>query len=192
MIQTITVGMLSTNCYVLTDEEVQEGIIIDPGDEAYKIIDFLKGSPIKIKYIVNTHNHSDHIGANQALKSFTGAQVLAHEKDARMMGMMSEAPDKVLHDQDKIKFGTLVLTVLHTPGHTPGGICLLGDSFLFSGDTLFAGSVGRWDLQGGSEDILRKSIVEKLMPIKEDVHVYPGHGPSTTMLKEKRDNPYLK
>ncbi len=192
MIETITVGPLSTNCYILTDEEAQEGVVIDPGDEPEKIIEFLKMSPIRIKYIINTHNHGDHIGANKELKAFTGAQILVHEKDARILTMLSVSADKSLQEEDKIKIGSLILSVLHTPGHTPGSMCLLGDTFIFTGDTLFAGSVGRWDLPGGSEKMLCESIHVKLSPLNDNLRVYPGHGPATTISKEKRDNPYLR
>ncbi len=193
MIQTIIVGPLNTNCYILLDEESQEGIIIDPGDDPEKIIDFLKENPIKIKYIVNTHNHSDHIGADEEIKLFTGAQILIHQKDARILNiMLSVFADNFLGEQDKIKVGSFLLDVLHTPGHTPGSICLLGESFIFTGDTLFAGTVGRCDLPGGSEEKLKESIRLKLMSLSDDLIVYPGHGRSTTIGKERKDNPYFK
>lgn len=192
MIRTITVGSLSTNCYVLIDDKSQEGIIIDPGDEPAKIIKFLKTSLLRIKYIINTHSHSDHIGADSEIKTFTGAEIMIHRMDARMLNMMlSISANKFLEEQNKIKIGFFTLNVLHTPGHTPGSICLLGEGFIFTGDTLFAGGVGRWDLPGGSEKTLRESISSKLIPLDNSLVVYPGHGPTTTIGQERKDNPYF-
>jgi hydroxyacylglutathione hydrolase len=193
MIRTITVGPLSTNCYLFIDDKSQEGMIIDPGDDAQKIIEALKTSFLRIRYIINTHTHTDHIGADAEIKKFTGAEIMVHNQDARVLNMMlSISADKFLADQDKIKVGDLVLKVLHTPGHTPGGICLVGENFIFSGDTLFAGTVGRWDLPGGSEKTLRESIKAQLVPLNDDMIVYPGHGPTTTIGKERKDNQFFK
>lgn len=200
----LTVGALGVNCYIYYCEETKEAVIIDPGDFAEKILQMLRDAALQVKYIVNTHGHADHIGANQALKAATGAALLIHEADGAMltepklnlsafMGepIVCDSADRFLKDGDTIAIGSGRLIVLHTPGHTKGGVCLLDANTLFSGDTLFDGSVGRCDFPGGSMKELTRSIKEKLMVLEDGVQVYPGHGDPTTIGRERRLNPYL-
>jgi hydroxyacylglutathione hydrolase len=185
------VGWLSTNCYVVGCEETKEAVLIDPGleteVEAELILDYIKQNGFRIKYIINTHGHPDHISGNAAMKEATGAPILIHEKaDDRV-----EA-DRKLRDGDVIQVGNFKLTVLHTPGHTPCGICLLGDNVVFTGDSLFAGSIGRTDFLGGSFQQLMTSIKTKLLPLPDSLKVYPGHESFSTIGNEKKYNPFLQ
>jgi hydroxyacylglutathione hydrolase len=209
MIKTVPVKifpgeMFETNCYIIGDPETREGIIIDPGGEGERIAEIVGECALIIKYIINTHAHFDHIGANQFLKETFGAKILVHSLDAEMMKnpelnlsactgkeVINLIADGLLEDGEKIKFGKTVLEVLHTPGHTPGSICFLTHNEIFTGDTLFAGSVGRTDLPGGSQCQLIRSIAKKLKPLPGSLAVYPGHGPVTTMDAEKKVNPYM-
>jgi glyoxylase-like metal-dependent hydrolase (beta-lactamase superfamily II) len=191
IVKCFKVGWLSTNCYVVGCEETKEAILIDPGleteTEAELILDYIKQNCFNIKYIINTHGHPDHISGNTAMKQETGAPVMIHEKlDDRI-----EA-DKKLRDGDVISVGNFKLTVLHTPGHTPDGICLLGDNIVFTGDSLFAGSIGRTDFLGGSFQQLMASIKTKLLPLPDSFIVYPGHESFSTIGDEKKYNPFLK
>ncbi len=199
IIKKVIVGELETNCYLIADEKTLEAAIIDPGDNADAILKAIRENKINPQYIINTHWHPDHIRANKELKDILKIPVCIHEKDAKMFGgpraiiysMMGydvkmSAPDKLLKDGDKIEFGSIGLKVIHTPGHSKGGICLYDGSVLFSGDTLFAGAVGRTDLLGGSDRELKKSI-EKLFELPPDTKVYPGHGPETDIEAEKRN-----
>jgi len=164
----------------------------------------IRQSGYAVEYIINTHGHVDHIGANAEVKRATGAKLLIHKDDAKMltssaanfslfMGhpVTSPAADELLAEGDEIKVGNLVLKVLHTPGHTPGGICLVHELTIFSGDTLFYGSIGRTDFPGGSYRTLIKSIKEKLMVFPDEAVVYPGHGPATSIGFERQYNPFL-
>ncbi len=179
--------------------------VIDPGDEVDRILLTLAQSKLKVKYIINTHGHFDHVGGNKRLKEVTGADLMIHKKDAHMLEQLTSAagsfglsaenspgPDKFLKDGEKLTFGKITLQVIHTPGHSPGGVSLYTDGALFVGDTLFAGSVGRSDFPGGDYDILIASIRNKLFPLGDDVTVYTGHGPKTTIGHEKRTNPFVK
>jgi hydroxyacylglutathione hydrolase len=191
IIKRFTVGSLSTNCYVVGCEETKEAVVIDPGveneRETEEILNFIKQNSFHIKYIINTHGHPDHIAGNAIMKKATGAPILIHENDAE-----SVQADRKLHDGDVLQVGTFKLVVLHTPGHTPDGISLLGDNVVFTGDTLFAGSVGRTDFIGGSYEELMRSIKTKLLPLPDSFKVYCGHGPSTTIGDEKKCNPFLQ
>lgn len=203
----LVVGGVGTNCYIIGCEETREGAIIDPGGAPNSIMRIVDQEQLKIKYIINTHGHVDHIGGNAKIKELTNAQILIHEADAKMltssasnyslfMGWPVTSPpaDWLLKDGDVIKIGnTIELEVIHTPGHSPGSICLKlkGGKILFSGDTLFAGSVGRTDFPGGSHTQLIKSIKERLMCLEDDVVVYPGHMPPTTIGYERLNNPFL-
>lgn len=197
----LEVGLLSTNCYLVGCPDTLEGFVIDPGFEAKRILQEIKQLGLKICSIINTHGHGDHIGANAQVKEATGAQLLLHEADlniyrnpgfglAQLVGRQPE-PDRYLTAGEVLMAGSVRLQVLETPGHTPGGISLLTAGAIFSGDTLFAGSVGRTDLAGGSFEQLLKSIREKIMVLPEDTLVYPGHGPSSTVGREKATNPFL-
>jgi glyoxylase-like metal-dependent hydrolase (beta-lactamase superfamily II) len=158
---------------------------------------------LTVEYIINTHGHFDHVGANRKLKEATGARLVIHALDQSMLEVLSETsaafglsvensppPDQTVQDGDTLHFGEITLTVLHTPGHTPGGISLHTDGVVFVGDTLFAGSIGRTDFPGGDFDTLISSIRNKLYPLGDRVIVYTGHGPETTIGREKRFNPF--
>lgn len=197
-IKAIAVGPLETNCYIVWDEASGEGVIIDPGDEPDRILELSGG--LDIKYIVLTHAHFDHAGAVPELKEATGARVALHPGDLEAYRSVAEQaafwgfdsgpmpePDVMLEDGDELKAGALRLRVLHTPGHSPGGICLLGDGVLFSGDTLFQGSVGRTDFSGGSASQLLESF-RRLMALPAETVVLPGHGPASTIGAERTGN----
>lgn len=207
LVKKLTVGPLMENCYIVGCEETAEAAVIDPGAEPERILGALEKSRLKLLYIVNTHGHPDHVSANASVKKRTGALVLVHEQDASLLsslGLGSEVelllgsredappPDRLLKDRETIQVGKLAFQILHTPGHTPGSICLLGGGGLFTGDTLFAGSVGRTDLPGGSSQALKNSLQWKLLPLDDRLTVYPGHGPPSTMGYEKKHNPYLQ
>jgi glyoxylase-like metal-dependent hydrolase (beta-lactamase superfamily II) len=206
-IKTLIVGPIETNCYLVYCTLTKEGVVIDPGDEGEKIINAINDLGIRIKYIINTHGHYDHIKANKKVKDATGAKILIHVYDAPMLidpeknlsyfmkekaeGIMA---DQELNDGDIISFGNIDLKVLHTPGHTPGCISLLcsKEKICFTGDTLFYGSVGRTDLPGGNYKTLVNSLKEKMINLSNEIRIYPGHGPYSTIGEEKRINPYLK
>lgn len=185
------VGWLSTNCYVVNCEETKEAVVIDPGietmAEAELILTYIKQGGFKVKYIVNTHGHSDHISGNAAIKEATGAPILIHESNSEHVNA-----DKKLCDGDVITFGNCKLIVLHTPGHTPDGISLLGDNLVFTGDTLFARSIGRTDFVGGSFNELINSVQTKLLCLPDNFKVYPGHESFSTIGDEKRYNPFFQ
>ena len=190
IIKCFKVGWLATNCYVVSDE-TKEAAVIDPGleneTEANQILDYIKENNLHVKYIINTHGHPDHISGNQIIKDATGASILIHENHK---GHANQ--DQKLHDGDTIQVGNIKFKVLHTPGHTPSGICLLTDNVVFTGDTLFAGSIGRTDFPGGSYQDIIHSIKTKLMPLPDNVKVYPGHESFSTIGDEKKYNPFLQ
>jgi glyoxylase-like metal-dependent hydrolase (beta-lactamase superfamily II) len=194
ILKRLTVGALSTNCYIVGCNETKEAIIIDPGmdnkSEAKIILEEINRNDLQVKFIVNTHGHMDHTSGNRIVKEATGASTLIHELDAPML-MGFNTADKTLHDEETIQAGKIRLKVLHTPGHTQGSICLLGENAVFTGDTLFAGSIGRTDLPESSDKAMRGSI-KKLTALSDQLKVYPGHGPATTMGEEKKSNPFLQ
>jgi hydroxyacylglutathione hydrolase len=192
------------NSFILGCEETHEAAVIDPGDEADRILLALAESSLRVRFIINTHGHLDHVGANKRLKEMTGAPILIHPLDAPMLNQVASSaaawgiaadnsppPDRELEDGDEVNFGSITLKVIHTPGHTPGGISLGTDREVFVGDTLFAGSIGRTDFPGGSFQTIKKSIRQKLFTLNDDVKVYPGHGPATTIGEERRTNPFV-
>lgn len=203
MLKIFTVGPMEANCYILYNPDKREGLIIDPGAEGSHLIKFIKQEKISINYIVNTHGHPDHIGANRKIKEHTNAPILIHQYDAPMLAKSgsvlsfifplessSPAADTFIKDGDLIECAGMKLKVLHTPGHTPGGISLLIDDSIFTGDTLFSGSIGRSDLPGGSPQVLLSSI-KKILSLDENLIIYPGHGPSTTVGQELHSNPFI-
>lgn len=200
IIKKFIVGPLENNCYVIADDKSKECLIIDPGDEPDRILDFIEDNHLKAKYIVCTHGHFDHVGAVSDIKSQTGAEVVIHSDDLEiyrktreqgsMWGFEVDAqtePDLFVSDGDSVSIGDLKFEVLHTPGHSPGGICLYGEGILVTGDTLFAGSVGRTDLYGGDVRRLKESF-GRLVSLPENVKVLPGHGPESTIGREKIAN----
>jgi len=193
-VKMFTVGMLGTNCFLVADAESGEALIIDPGfdreSEAKAILKEIERNSLRIKYIVNTHGHTDHIGGNRTLKELTKAPILIHEYDAPMLS--NPSADRKLHDGDIIEIGSIKLRVIHTPGHSKGSIILLGADAVFSGDTLFAGSIGRYDLLGGSLEEIKESLRNKLLILPDYLKVYPGHGPVSTIGEERRSNPFLQ
>ena len=204
IIKDLTVGPIMANCFILGCKDTKEAVVIDPGDEADKILMSLAESALTVKYIINTHGHFDHVSANKRMKEVTGADLLIHALDAPMLSQLSTAasawgfssdnsppPDRTLDEGDRVDFGNISLQVLYTPGHTQGGISLYADGAVFVGDTLFAGSIGRTDFPGGDFNILRESIHKKLFTLADDVTVYPGHMGRTSIGREKRSNPFV-
>lgn len=200
VIRSVVVGPLEVNCLIITDDITKDAIVIDPGDEPDRILDFVNKNSLNVKYIVCTHAHFDHVGAVSDLKKETGAEIVIHRDEleiyqcARDQGAfwgyeldpLSE-PDMFIGEGDKLEIGNLRFEILHTPGHSPGGICLFGEGIVITGDTLFAGSVGRTDFYGGNMEKLKSSF-KRLMSLPDEVRVLPGHGPESTIGKEKTDN----
>ncbi len=207
LFDTVVVGALGVNCYILGCEETRQAVVVDPGDESEKILSRVKRHNLTPVAIINTHGHFDHVGGNSQIILATGAKLHIHPADAAMLGDVariarmyglhgenSPPPDTLLEDNTLINFGNLKIKIVHTPGHTAGGCCLYIEekNMLISGDTLFADSIGRTDLPGGSFTQLLKSIKEKLFLLPEQVQVHPGHGSVTTIGHEKRHNPYME
>lgn len=201
----IPVGSYETNCYLVWDALSREGIIIDPGFEPEKILARVRQLNLSIKALVNTHGHLDHIGGNAAIVSQFNCPLCIGAADATLLEdpklnhsarmrrpVVSPAADRLLRQGDVVEFGHCQLKVAETPGHTPGGISLLGDGRLFCGDTLFAGAVGRTDLPGGSHQQLLQSICSQLLTLPDETVVLPGHGPATTIGEERKNNPWLQ
>lgn len=194
IIRTVRVGPIDTNCYIVGDEATKEALVIDPGDEAEKISAAIEAEKLAPRLIVNTHGHFDHVTADLKLKEKTGAALLIHELDLPMALLTAPLrPDRLLKDGDEIKVGTMVFSVIHTPGHTPGGICLYDEKekVLFSGDTLFYGTTGRTDLPSSSDKEMEISF-KKLMALPDETKVYPGHGRPTTIGREKAGNDFYQ
>jgi hydroxyacylglutathione hydrolase len=232
----LAVGPLQCNCYILGDEATREAIVVDPGEEAGRILALVNRHRLTVRTIVHTHAHFDHVGASGLLREATGAEVCLHRGDtflyenlamqAKLFGVQvpKAAPVSRWYDHgEEVKAGGLVLGVIHTPGHTPGSVCLHLDvgacvegaekgppmpsrpgsplydpsaseapAMLFSGDTLFCGSIGRTDLWGGSYEEIMASIQHRLLTLPDDTVVYPGHGPETTIGDERRSNPFIQ
>ena len=193
-----------TNTYLVWDENSQDAMIIDPAAPDNTLIEEIKNLKLNLKYIINTHGHGDHIAGNKLIKDSFTAPLYIHESDATKLteaklnlsefwdaDVVSPPADILLEDGNKITLGSYEVTVIHTPGHTQGGICLLVNGLLFSGDTLFMKGIGRTDLPGGNYETLISSIEEKLFKLPDETIVLPGHGPETTIKKEKRDNPFV-
>jgi glyoxylase-like metal-dependent hydrolase (beta-lactamase superfamily II) len=208
-IEQIMVGRMAVFCYIVSCPKTKEALIIDPGGDEDKVAARIKEKGLKLKYIVNTHAHGDHTTGNAKLIELTGAKLIVHEEDNKFLvaGVMSEVSrqmgftpsppaDIAVKDGDKIEIGEASLEVIHTPGHSPGGMCLLGGGNLFSGDTLFVGGIGRTDLPGSSHEQFMTSLKEKLLTLPDDTVVWPGHDygpkPSSTIGLEKIANPFLR
>lgn len=201
----LPLGSMQTNCYILADEDTKECAIFDPSAEPDRIMSVVEENGFDVKYIILTHVHADHVMALDKVKRLTDADIVAHRCDAEMLNdngytlsnlFFTSAPQSkanvVAEDGDTLTIGNLKLRFIHTPGHTLGGMCILCGDTLISGDTLFAGSVGRTDFPGGDHKKLIDSIKDKLMVLDDDINVYPGHGPSTTIGYERENNPYLE
>lgn len=203
LLKSLVVGPLAVNCYIVGDEATREAMVIDPAAEAGVILRSIEELGLKVKSIVLTHGHPDHVAALKEVKEATGAEIAVHSGDAEYHRQQALAllfglfcpdpppPDRLLKDSDSINIGGLHFEVMHTPGHTPGSICLLGHGVLFSGDTLFNYGIGRYDLPGGDYAQLINSLRATLMSLPDETIVYPGHGPETTIGAERQDNPFL-
>ncbi len=207
LLQTMRVGPLAVNCYILGDENTREVIVIDPGGDVGKIVEMVRQMRTRVKAIVLTHAHFDHVIGVAGLKEDSGAPLLvgideapiltSAEEQAKFFGLTipkPPPPDRLLREDDSVSVGSVELAVISTPGHTPGGICLWAekDKALFSGDTLMRGGIGRTDFPGGSMQDEIHSIRTKLLTLPPDTRVYPGHGPVTTIAEEKAFNPFLQ
>ncbi len=209
ILRTFPVGLLQCNCSVIGDPVTKDAIVVDPGDDLEKVLSVLRENQLVCRAILNTHTHLDHVGANQELKDATGARLMLHEADlplydnlkvqSEWMGGVLKAPqraavDEHVHQGDRVTAGGIVAEVLHTPGHTPGSLCFHVDGaapVLFSGDTLFAGGIGRTDLWGGDYDQELESIRTRLFGLDDKTRVIPGHGPETSIGRERAGNPFL-
>lgn len=203
-IKNLAVGSLMANCYIVSDEKTMQAVVIDPGGDAEYIYQNLQDDGLKTVAIINTHGHFDHVAGNKKLMELTGAPLLIHESDAPMLntveksartwgmpGENSPAPTRTLKEGDEVEFGASRLKVWHTPGHSPGGISLVGEGVVFVGDTLFRGSIGRTDLPGGSFETLRNSIQKKLFTLPDNTVVYCGHDRPTEIGFEKQFNMFV-
>lgn len=203
-IEKLILGKLYTNCYVLLDEETKEAFIFDAPEHGEKIYEFAKSLGVNIKAVILTHSHFDHILGLSELLMLSGAPLYLHESEAELINnkefnltayFRAELPlfkaDKKLKDGDILTLGKEKIQIIHTPGHTAGGICALSGNILISGDTLFEGSVGKVDHMTGDLELEIMSIKEKLMPLEDDVLVFPGHGNATTIGRERKENMFL-
>lgn len=202
-IKKFEVGPLFVNCYVVYDENSKEAVVIDPGDEPELIVDFINGEKLSVKYIICTHGHFDHIGSVREIKEETNAKVALHKEEIEIYRNSSVVareffgieiddqpePDLLLKDEDLITIENLQFKVIHTPGHSPGSISLYCSGYLFTGDTLFAGSVGRTDLIGGNQRQLMNSL-RKIATLPMETVILPGHGPQTKLIIEIKSNPF--
>ncbi len=203
-LRTLVVGPLEANCYIVGAETSREALIIDPGGDAPRILAALEDADLDIRYIFNTHGHVDHVAANAEVKEATGAELIIHEADREMIekphsfwsslvgGVEPSSPDLTMADGDEFTVGEMTVQVIHTPGHSPGCVCLrIGDA-IFTGDTLFASSIGRTDLPGGSMAQLQQSLRRLRDEVPAEAAVYPGHRGPSTMATELRENPYMQ
>jgi len=208
ILETFPVGPLRCNCSILGDDELtHEAVVVDPGDNLPEILSRLQKHGLTLRQIIVTHAHIDHVGGAALLKKVTGAPVFLNKNDLELLGAMEmqagwlgvptpevAPPDASADDRTKIGLATLPAEVIHTPGHTPGSICLLfsGQNLLLAGDTLFAGSIGRTDLPGGDGRQILRSLRDRLLVLPDTTRVLPGHGPETTIGEERQSNPFLQ
>jgi len=207
-VKQMKVGFMDVFCYIVSCPRTKEALVIDPAGDEDRVFEEISQRGLVLKFIVNTHSHSDHTCGNARMKDLTGADILIHELDSGMLGTPrgqamarqwgftpSPPADRTVKDGDRIVVGDVSLEVLHTPGHSPGGICLLGKGHVFTGDTLFVGAIGRTDLPGASMSQFMNSIKQKLLTLPDETRVWPGHDygyrPSSTIGDEKRTNPWL-
>jgi glyoxylase-like metal-dependent hydrolase (beta-lactamase superfamily II) len=203
IIKKFTVGPLQENCYIVGDEDTKQAIVVDPGDEPDRILEVINNNNFEIIAVILTHAHFDHVGAAGDIKRKTGAKVLINDGDMELYkGVRDQAafwgyevddlpePDGFIKEGDDVKAGALTFKVLHTPGHSPGGICLYGEGVIFTGDTIFQGSVGRTDFSGGDMAKLKESF-RRLINLPEDTVILSGHGGETTVEREKRENFFM-
>ena len=204
IVETLIVGPLQANCYVIGCPRTRNAVVIDPGGDAPQILEVIGRHELKVVYLCNTHGHVDHVAANAALQRATGASLLIHAADRQMIeqphpfwaamvgGVEPSHADGTLNEGDELVVGDLSIRVLHTPGHSPGSVCFALDNLLLSGDTLFAGSIGRTDLPGGSMSTLQASLRRLIAEFDANTRVLPGHGPVSTIGEEMRTNPFLR
>lgn len=207
ILETFPVGPLHCNCTILGDEATHEAVVVDPGDNIPEVLSRLQKHGLTLRQIVVTHAHIDHVGGAAQLRKLTGAPVLMNQKDLALLGMMEmqanwigvptpevAPPDAGAEDGLTVGLASLPAEVLHTPGHTPGSICLLfpAQHLLLAGDTLFAGSIGRTDLPGGDGHQILRSLRNRLLVLPDGTRVIPGHGPETTIGEERQSNPFLQ
>jgi hydroxyacylglutathione hydrolase len=203
-VECCVMGPLENNVYLLVDEASGMAAVVDPGIDSEPLLERVREAGWTLTAVINTHGHFDHVFCDAYYLEQTGAPLLIHADDLPLLQALPEqaawigypappipTPGRLLADGDRIALGDTELAVIHTPGHTPGGICLLGEDILISGDTLFAGSIGRTDLPGGDTNTLLRSIRERLLPLPDATRVYPGHGPATTIGREREANPFL-
>ncbi len=203
-IGTLTVGPLATNCYLLGGDKADSIVIIDPGDEAELLLDEADEMAGTVAAILITHGHVDHIAAAAEVQRATGAKLYVHAADAPMLtrpdpywaslvgGVKPCSADVELADGDELHLAGVDIRVMHTPGHSPGGVCFVTSEAVFCGDTLFAGSIGRTDLPGSDHDAMVSSLDRLVSELPDEMLVYPGHGPATTIGEEKTDNPFIE
>jgi len=201
IIKRLVVGPLENNCFIISDEKTNEALVIDPGDEPDRILDLIVDKNLKVKYIVCTHAHFDHVGAIPELKNATNAKIVIHQDELDIYQHTKDQavalwgyeldplpdPDIFVSEGAILETGDIKFEIIHTPGHSPGGICLYGEGIVITGDTLFAGTVGRTDLFGGDIEKLKRSF-KKLMALPDEIKVLPGHGPQSTIGKERAEN----
>ncbi len=204
MFRVFPLGEVEANCYIIGNDKSGEVVLIDPGLQPSDVIKFIQSEGLRVKYVINTHGHIDHIAGNrEVLKSFK-APLCIHQLDSKyledptknlsiLFGVSITSPpaDILLKEGQKLELSDMSFEIIHTPGHTPGSICLRTPSYILTGDTLFKASIGRTDIPGGDAEKLMESIKEKLLPLNKDLVVYPGHGPKTTLAEEINSNPFL-
>lgn len=189
MLRKLEVGPYQANCYILGCKETKEGLVIDPGGDVFHIVNEITNLGLVIKYILLTHGHFDHTGGVDELRKVTGAPVYIHPSDAYGSRF---TVDNDLADGQELKLGTYNISVIHTPGHSPGGVCFHAPGAVFTGDTLFSGSIGRTDFPGCSHEQLIHGVVQRLFPLGDHLRIYPGHGPPSTLGEERRHNPFFQ